>query len=85
MPATFRGPDGRYLSAPFTATRNDTTTETTTMPTTDTNVTLAVLLATVEASVSDRVAAMVEPRMATVIREEAISHVARVVPGLFAE
>lgn len=86
MPATFRGPDGRYLSAPLTATRNDTnTTETATMPTTDTNVTLAVLLATVEASVSDRVAAMVEPRMATVIREEAISHVARVVPGLFAE
>jgi len=86
MPATFRGPDGRYLSAPLTATRNDTTaTETTTMPTTDTNTTLASLLATVEASLSDRVAALVEPRVSTVIREEAIFHVARVVPGLFAE
>lgn len=84
MPATFRGPDGRYLSAPLTATRNDTT-ETSTMPTANTNTSLASLLATVEASLSDRVAALVEPRVSTVIREEAIFHVARVVPGIFAE
>lgn len=85
MPRNPRGPDGRFLSI---ATPNPVrmsctnTTEITTMSTTNTNTApvFASILASVEAGLSDRMIALVDERIGTVVREETAFHVAMRIP-----